>query len=64
MPIHFDFILDDEDAENLFDALNEQKCISLENRIGVKDTNISKALKDDANYWDELKGKLKHEAIK
>ena len=70
--IHFDFIVDDADAENIMDCVHEQMCKLREDAIivhvdsnldEVKRKAIIKGLRDHADYFEELKKKMTNKRI-
>ena len=68
--IHFDFIVDDIDAENIMDAIHSEICRLREEAIQCgeflpkeKSEHHKKFLLDRADYLEKLKGKMKNESV-
>ncbi len=57
--IHFDFIVDDADAENIFDCVTD-RIVQLreEAMFGKANKAEAKALMDIAEYLEQLKAKM------
>jgi hypothetical protein len=61
MSVHFDFIVDDLDAENIMDIMNKEKCCCLEEATWAasqKEPKLVDALKNHAAYIDGLISKM------
>ncbi|MDD5151456.1 MAG: hypothetical protein PHC28_13440 [Flavobacterium sp.] len=64
--IHFDFILSDNDAENLFYLLHRniiEKHLKIQKAIIDEDTALQKVYENDIIYIEELKSKLINKRI-
>lgn len=65
--VHFDFIVDDIDAENIMDAVHSEMCRCLAgvtNSMADGKTAYERAYRDKAEYYKELKAKMKNERVK
>jgi hypothetical protein len=60
MSVHFDFVLSDIDAENLFDIINDAKAHCIEQALVENRKPYASAYRKHATYIDGLKKKLKN----
>lgn len=61
MSVHFDFVLNDIDAENLFDIINDAKVHCLEQALTENKKPSAITYRKHATYIDRLKKRLKNE---
>ena len=63
MVIHFDFIVEDADGENIFDCIRDRiestRELMIEAKINNR-TNEAKWLEDSIQYYEDLLDKMKN----
>jgi methionyl-tRNA formyltransferase len=63
MAVHFDFVLDDQDAENLFEILDMEKIRLLDKGMEAfmaRDFEKQKFYKRSATYVEDIKVQMKN----
>jgi|AntAceMinimDraft_5_1070358.scaffolds.fasta_scaffold305754_2 hypothetical protein len=61
--IHFDFVVDDVDAENIMAALQNEVWCSVESALSTDNEIMIRAYKDTAEYYRGLIIKMKNTRV-
>lgn len=61
--IHFDFTVDDVDAENIMDCIHSEICRIRESAISEPKLVIREALGKHADYLERLKGLMINKSV-